>query len=64
MVWKKKLKQWHEKLDKVMLSNELKINEVDKCLYVKNIDKGYVIVCLYMDNTLILSSNDCMIKST
>jgi len=28
-------KQWHEKFDKVMLSTEFKINEVDKCVYVK-----------------------------
>jgi hypothetical protein len=47
-----------------MLSNEFKINEVDKCIYVKNIDKGYVIICFYMDDMLILGSNDHMIKST
>jgi ribosomal protein L14E/L6E/L27E len=46
-----------------MLSNEFKINEVDKCVYVKNIDKGYVIVCLYVDNMLILGNNNRMIKS-
>jgi hypothetical protein len=46
-----------------MLSNEFKINEVDKCVYVKNIDKGYVIVCLYVDNMLILGNNNHMIKS-
>jgi len=29
-----------------MLSNEFKINKVDRSFYVKNINKGYVIVYL------------------
>ena len=28
-------KQWHEKFDSVMLSNGFKINECDKCVYIK-----------------------------
>ena len=28
-------KQWHEKFDNVMLSHGFKINECDKCVYVK-----------------------------
>jgi len=47
-----------------MLSNNFKINEVDKYAYVKNTDESYVIVCLYIDDILILGSNDYMIKST
>jgi len=47
-----------------MLSNKFKINEVDKYAYVKNTDKNYVIVCLYIDDILILAINDYMIKST
>jgi hypothetical protein len=46
-----------------MLSNEFKINEVDKCIYIKNINKNYVIVYLYIDDMLILDSNDHIIKS-
>jgi hypothetical protein len=57
-------KQWHTKFDKVMLPNEFKINEVDKYIYVKNTDKYYIIICLYMDDMLILGSNGHMIKST
>jgi hypothetical protein len=30
----------------------------------KNTYKGYVIVCIYMDDMLILENNDHMIKST
>jgi hypothetical protein len=37
-----------------MLSNKCKINEVDKYIYVRNINKCYVIVYLSMDDLLIL----------
>ena len=57
-------KQWHEKFDNVMISNDFKINECDKCVYVKNTTKGYVIVCLYVDDMLIIGSNNYMITST
>ena len=45
-------KQWYEKFDHTMLTNGFKINECDKCMYVKNTNKGYVIVCLYVDDML------------
>ncbi len=38
-------KQWHEKFDKTMLSNGFRINECDKCVYVKGTPTDYVIVC-------------------
>lgn len=46
-----------------MLSNEFKINEVGICAYIKNTNKCYAIICLYMDDMLILGNNDHMIKS-
>ena len=57
-------KQWHEKFDNAILSSGFKINECDKCVYVKDTDKGYVILCLYVDDMLIVGSNDEIIKST
>ncbi|KAD5802426.1 hypothetical protein E3N88_13786 [Mikania micrantha] len=33
-------KQWHQKFDQVMLNNGFKINECDKCVYVKNTMRG------------------------
>ena len=57
-------KQWHEKFDEIMLSNGFKINESDKCVYIKCLDVGYVIVCLYIDDLLILGNNKAIIKST
>ena len=57
-------RQWHEKFDNVMMSHAFKINECDKCVYVKDTEHGYVIVCLYVDDKLIVDSNDEMITST
>ena len=47
-----------------MLESGFKINECDKCVYVKDTSSGYVILCLYVDDMLIVGSNDKMIKST
>ncbi|KAJ9559825.1 hypothetical protein OSB04_004985 [Centaurea solstitialis] len=57
-------KQWHQKFDHVMLECGFKINECDKCVYVKDTEVGYVILCLYVDDMLIIGSNDKMVKST
>uniref|UniRef100_A0A2N9IGB9 Reverse transcriptase Ty1/copia-type domain-containing protein n=1 Tax=Fagus sylvatica TaxID=28930 RepID=A0A2N9IGB9_FAGSY len=57
-------KQWHEKFDNAMMSNGFRINESDKCVYVKNTTSGYVIVCLYVDDMLIMGSNNDIIKVT
>ena len=46
-----------------MISNGFKINECDKCVYIKNINKGYMIVCLYVNDMLIIGSNNDMIKT-
>ena len=47
-----------------MMSHGFKLNECDKCVYVKEVEHGYVIVCLYVDDMLILGSDDKMITST
>ena len=57
-------KYYHNKFDKIMLSNKCKINEVDKYIYVRNINKCYVIVYLSMDDLLILENNEYITKST
>ena len=56
--------QWHEKFDRVMMTNGFKINECDKCVYVKNTEHGFVIICLYVDDILIMGSNNEIIKTT
>ena len=47
-----------------MMSHEFKINECDKCVYGKDTKHGYVIVGLYVDDVLIVDSDDKMITST
>ena len=46
------------------MSNGFTINECDKCVYVKDINNGYVIVCLYVDDMLILGNNNNIILAT
>ena len=57
-------KQWHQKFDSAMLSDGFKINECDKCIYVKDTENGYVILCLYVDDILIVGSDDNMVQTT
>ncbi|KAL0549588.1 hypothetical protein IC582_014074 [Cucumis melo] len=57
-------KQWHEKFDSVMMANGFKINECDKCVYAKSNQNDHVIVCLYVDDMLIIGSNINIIKTT
>ena len=46
-----------------MMSNGFKNNECDKCVNIKNTNNGYVIVCLYVDDILIIGSNNDMSKT-
>ena len=57
-------KQWHEKFDKVMMSNGFRINECEKCLYLKTTKNAYVMLCLYVDDMLIIGSNNDILNQT
>ena len=57
-------KQWHAKFDQTMLANEFKINECDKCVYIKETRNHQVIVCLYVDDMLIISRDISDINAT
>ena len=46
------------------MSCGFKINECDKFAYVKEVENGYVIICLYVYDMLIIGSDDKMITST
>lgn len=48
-------KQWHENFDSVILSYGFQISESDNCLYHKLVKNKYVILCLYVDDILILA---------
>ncbi|GKB80230.1 retrotransposon protein, putative, ty1-copia subclass [Tanacetum coccineum] len=57
-------KQCNQKFDHTMLESGFKINECDKCVYVKDTSSGYVILCLYVDDMLIVGNYDKIIRST
>ena len=56
--------QWHEKFDHTLLTHGFKINEYDKCVYIKCNDKTCVIVCLDVDDMLIMGSDKDVINKT
>ena len=43
--------------DHAMVASGFKINRCDKCVYVMKTENDYVILCIYVDNMLILGSN-------
>ena len=51
-------KQWHEKFDSVMIKDGFTINECDKCVYTKTVGDACIIVCLYVDDMLILLAQE------
>lgn len=57
-------KQWHENFDNVIMAYGFKINECDKCVYVKTNKNDHVIVCLYIDDMLTIGCNIIIIKAT
>lgn len=48
----------------MMLSNGFKINECDKGVYIKHTLKAYVIVCLYVDDMLIMTNSHEIMLNT
>lgn len=49
-------KQWHEKFDSALLSGGFRYNNADKCIYSKSNSKYVVIICLYVDDMIIVST--------
>ena len=50
-------KQWHEKIDSVILGYGFKHNGADKCIYSKFTETFGVIICLYVDDMIIIGTN-------
>jgi hypothetical protein len=57
-------KQWHEKFDRTLTSLGFVVNETDKCVYYRYNGGEGVILCLYVDNILILGTSLDVIKET
>jgi hypothetical protein len=55
-------KHWHEKFDKTFTSVSFVVNEADKCVYYRYGGGEGVILCLYVDNILILGTSLDVIK--
>ena len=47
-----------------MLSHGFKINECDKCVYIKKMKNSCVLLCLYVDDMLIMGTSKDVINST
>jgi hypothetical protein len=57
-------KQWHEKFDRILTSVGFVMNEADKCVYHQYGGGEGVILCLYVDDILILGTSLDVIKET
>ncbi|GJX42183.1 zinc finger, CCHC-type containing protein [Tanacetum coccineum] len=58
-------KQWHQKFDKVVLSNGYLLNQANKCVYSKFDETGKeVIICLYVDDMLIFCTDQVQVHLT
>ncbi|KAK9218725.1 hypothetical protein WN943_007362 [Citrus x changshan-huyou] len=57
-------KQWHEKFDKVIVSNGFNIHESDKCVYSRFNGNKCVMICLYVDDMLIFGIDSESIELT
>ncbi|KAL0328140.1 UNVERIFIED_CONTAM: Retrovirus-related Pol polyprotein from transposon TNT 1-94 [Sesamum calycinum] len=49
-------KQWHEKFDQTILAFGFTVNENDKCIYCKVKGDRIIILCLYVDDILLIGS--------
>ena len=47
----------HQKFNKVIVQFEFTVHEHDKCIYFKKFDNNYIILCLYVDDILILGTS-------
>jgi len=57
-------KQWHEKLDNVLLCEGFSTNDANKCVYSRSENGEYIIICLYVDDMLIFGTcNDIVFKT-
>jgi Reverse transcriptase (RNA-dependent DNA polymerase) len=55
-------RQWHEKFDNAMLSLNFEISESDNYLYYKKENNRFIILCLYVDDILIIAPNHELIN--
>jgi hypothetical protein len=54
--------QWHEKFERTLTSVGFVVNEADKCVYYRYGGGEGVILCLYVDDILVLGMSLDVIK--
>ena len=54
----------HQNSDHAMLTQGFKINECDRCVHIKNMKNYCILVCLYVDDMVIMGINKDAINST
>ncbi|GJV69391.1 zinc finger, CCHC-type containing protein [Tanacetum coccineum] len=58
-------KQWHQKVNEVVLSSGFHLNQSENCVYSKFDSSGKgVIICLYVDNMLIFGTDQNQVDET
>jgi hypothetical protein len=57
-------KQWHEKFDRTLTYVGFVVNEADKCVYYRYGGGKGVILCMYVDDILILGTSLDVTKET
>ena len=57
-------RMWNQTIDKFMLELGFKKCESDHCVYVKRDDQDMIFVALYVDDLVLASSTDELLKST
>lgn len=57
-------KDWYKKFDVTLKSNGFAVNASDSCLYSKMFESSCVIICLYVDDMLIVGSNIEVVNDT
>jgi hypothetical protein len=57
-------KQWHEKFNRTLTFASFVVNEADKCVYYRYGGGEGVILCVYVDDILILGTSLGVIKET
>jgi len=56
--------QWNEKFDSSLLQNGFIVNLSDSCVCSKRIDSDCALICLYVDDMLILGTNLLVVNET
>lgn len=57
-------RQWYLKFDKVITGFGFLENKLDECIYMKISGSDFVLMILYVDDILLASSNESMLKNT